>query len=478
MTAITGTYDGTLTVKEVLGSVGISDTVVNLIYDQKRVDLGQGESSILVYKVDSTERFNTLGGKTKEITERVSVDIRMVVGGSKTRTDFYNLFDAVRYALERISTGVQDAYNSNFYWEYVEIASVRDLSDKSINLYRKVIDVILHSWGNRAVVGLESYSETGNLYKRQITLSQSSSETLQDYQILIVFDTASHIEAGKMRKDCGDIRFYGSDFAPLYYWIEGPVNSNATKIWVKVKSIPTSGGYIIMTYGNLYLTVDYNYHGADKVFDYYNPCDSASRLAEFSVPYDMQLTYDASAGAYKLKKVDSPDISHLYVKSKTLQSTPCVGHAIYVEFKIKTYGSDDQNIGFGCGKRYPNINRNCAVGLCDLNSGLYSSFARFTDGNGGYDAGGFFTDIGTTNWWWIESQVCNEGGGLDGVMSFGSNFTDFTWNQSLTGNVELTSNPAFAFTGSVNSELWFKNIRVRKYVYNDVSVAIGNEEVM
>jgi len=475
MTAITGTYDGTLTVKEVLGSVGISDTVVNLIYDQKRVDLGQGESSILVYKVDSTERFNTLGGKTKEIAERVSVDIRMVVGGSKTRTDFYNLFDAVRYALERISTGVQDAYNSNFYWEYVEIASVRDLSDKSVNLYRKVIDVILHSWGNRAVVGSESYSETGNLYKRQITLSQSSIETLQDYQVLIVFDTASHISAGKMRRDCGDIRFYGSDFAPLYYWIEGPVNSNATKIWVKVKSIPTSGGYIIMTYGNLYLTIDYNYHGADKVFDYYNPCESASRLAEFSVPYDMQLTYDASAGAYKLKKVGTPDISHLYVKSKTLQSTTYVGHAIYAEFKIKTYGSDDQNIGFGCGKR-TDSGELYAVGLCDLYVGLYNAEARFTAGSGYMDIDVFNNDIGTTNWWWVEGQTYNDGH-TSPAIKLVTNFNNYSGGP-VASFQHTTSNPAFAFTGSVNSELWFKNIRVRKYAYGDVSVAIGNEEVV
>jgi len=79
-----------------------------------------------------------------------------------------------------------------------------------------------------------------------------NSNTLTNYQIPVNLDTASLISAGKMRSDCGDIRFYDSDGAtPLNYWIEGQCNSSSTLIWVKVPSIPASSKKTIyLYYGN------------------------------------------------------------------------------------------------------------------------------------------------------------------------------------------------------------------------------------
>jgi hypothetical protein len=76
---------------------------------------------------------------------------------------------------------------------------------------------------------------------------------LRDYQILVALDTASLISAGKMRSDCGDIRLADSDGTTLLsYWIEpNTCNTNATRIWVKVPSIPANTTKTIyMYYGN------------------------------------------------------------------------------------------------------------------------------------------------------------------------------------------------------------------------------------
>jgi len=88
-------------------------------------------------------------------------------------------------------------------------------------------------------------------YRRSITISNLGS-ALTDYQISITLDTASLISAGKMRTDCGDIRFTDSDGRTLLnYWIESGCNSSNTKIWVKVPQIPANlTKTIYLYYGN------------------------------------------------------------------------------------------------------------------------------------------------------------------------------------------------------------------------------------
>uniref|UniRef100_A0A7J2U2Q1 DUF2341 domain-containing protein n=1 Tax=Ignisphaera aggregans TaxID=334771 RepID=A0A7J2U2Q1_9CREN len=94
----------------------------------------------------------------------------------------------------------------------------------------------------------------GFRYQRDIIIDNTRNpSTLTDYQILVVVDTSSLIQQGKMRSDCGDIRFADEDgVTPLSYWVErGTCNTQSTKIWVKVPSIPNSSTKTIyMYYGN------------------------------------------------------------------------------------------------------------------------------------------------------------------------------------------------------------------------------------
>jgi phosphodiesterase/alkaline phosphatase D-like protein len=107
--------------------------------------------------------------------------------------------------------------------------------------------------GADASVILTCGGPNGTCYRKPITIDNTqNSNTLTDYQVLVTLDTSSTIAAGKMRSDCGDIRFTDSDgVTNLNYWLESGCNTVSTKIWVKVPSIPASSmKTIYVYYGN------------------------------------------------------------------------------------------------------------------------------------------------------------------------------------------------------------------------------------
>jgi hypothetical protein len=90
-------------------------------------------------------------------------------------------------------------------------------------------------------------------YRRAITVDNTSNpNTLSNYQVLVILDTASLISAGKMQSTGADIRFTDSDgLTSLSYWIESGINTSSTRIWVKVPNIPgSSTKTIYLYYGN------------------------------------------------------------------------------------------------------------------------------------------------------------------------------------------------------------------------------------
>jgi len=108
-----------------------------------------------------------------------------------------------------------------------------------------------------------------NYRKALIINNTSNSNGLTDYQVLTTLDTQSLISSGKMRSDCGDIRFTDSDGqTQLNYWIESGCDTSSTKIWVKVPSIPAnSTKTIYVYYGNLSATSASNGDNTFLLFD-------------------------------------------------------------------------------------------------------------------------------------------------------------------------------------------------------------------
>jgi hypothetical protein len=96
--------------------------------------------------------------------------------------------------------------------------------------------------------GFSSSLEADWLYSRPVDLS--SSGILSNYQVKVVLDTGSLVSSGKMRQDCGDIRFTDSDKATLLpYWMESGCGSQGTVFWVKVPLVSRSKK-IYVYYGN------------------------------------------------------------------------------------------------------------------------------------------------------------------------------------------------------------------------------------
>jgi hypothetical protein len=124
---------------------------------------------------------------------------------------------------------------------------------------------------------------TSWLYRRPITINNTlNSNTLTDYQVLITLDTRTLISQGKMRSDCGDIRFANSTDYLLNYWIESGCNTTSTKIWVKVPNIPASSSTTIYVYyGNQNATSLSNGYATFDIFDDFEG-DVASRWRAIS----------------------------------------------------------------------------------------------------------------------------------------------------------------------------------------------------
>jgi len=111
---------------------------------------------------------------------------------------------------------------------------------------------------------------SGWAYRRPIRINNTGNpNNLTYYQVLVTVDTAFLIAQGKMRSDCGDIRFTDSDGVTLLpYWIESGINTSTTKIWVKVPAIPASSIYTIyMYYGN---SSALSQSDGTKVFDFFD----------------------------------------------------------------------------------------------------------------------------------------------------------------------------------------------------------------
>lgn len=106
--------------------------------------------------------------------------------------------------------------------------------------------------GTGAVVQLATtpIGPNSTQYKHALTINNSGNpNTLSNYQVSVMLNTASLIAAGKMRSDCGDIRINDSDDATAItnYWVEN-CNNASTVIWIKVPSIPASATKMIYLY--------------------------------------------------------------------------------------------------------------------------------------------------------------------------------------------------------------------------------------
>ena len=81
-------------------------------------------------------------------------------------------------------------------------------------------------------------------YRQSLTITNNAGSALTDYQVPIYLNTATLISGSKMKSDCSDIRVVDASGNSLSYWIASAptadtCNQTATKLWVKLSSLPT-----------------------------------------------------------------------------------------------------------------------------------------------------------------------------------------------------------------------------------------------
>src|SRR5688500_1407109 len=88
--------------------------------------------------------------------------------------------------------------------------------------------------------------------KVPLTVTNTGSVTLTNYQELLIINTQTHVSAGDMDVAGNDIRFADSCASTLMeYWIEDAMNTDSTKIWVVIPSLqPGETIGFFMYFGN------------------------------------------------------------------------------------------------------------------------------------------------------------------------------------------------------------------------------------
>jgi len=130
-----------------------------------------------------------------------------------------------------------------------------------IIVYLSLFVIFFISYFPITIVKAQTYDwwDTFWLYRKAINITNLNiTQNITDYQILITLDTQTLISQGKMRSDCGDIRFVDTNNTLLNYWLESGCNTTSTIIWVKVPLIP--GNTTDVGFGNG-TTVIYVYYG-------------------------------------------------------------------------------------------------------------------------------------------------------------------------------------------------------------------------
>jgi len=285
---------------------------------------------------------------------------------------------------------------------------------------------------------------SGWQYRRPITINNPGS-ALNDYQVLVNLDTAGLISAGKMRSDCGDIRFTDGDGATLLnYWIESGCNSANTKIWVKVPSIPASSTKTIYVYyGNPSATSQSNGRATFMFFD------------DFSSGTD-QWTELAGSWAVENGEYSQNDTGPEWYNHISVAGSPSWNNYI-VQAKMKIVEGSYIGLAFrvqDAGNWYMAQLRDDSNRIEEYNDGDFQGMCSCAD----------TAAVGV----WYDTKVVVAGNTFSMYVNDAlcCSYTDTTFSQ---GKIGLSTYGAHGH---------FDDVRVRKYASQEPTTSVGNEETL
>jgi hypothetical protein len=86
-------------------------------------------------------------------------------------------------------------------------------------------------------------------HRKEITIDNSL-DTLNNFQVEVILDTATMISSGELQTECQDLRFANSSGVELDYWIESGCNTDSTEVWVEVDELLNGSSTMYMYYSN------------------------------------------------------------------------------------------------------------------------------------------------------------------------------------------------------------------------------------
>jgi hypothetical protein len=320
-------------------------------------------------------------------------------------------------------------------------------------------------------------------FRREITIDNTSnSNDLTDYQILVTLDTASLISAGKMRSDCGDIRFFDTDKSTLLnYWIEGPINSSNTRIWVKVTNIPANSKKIIyLCYGNLYAT---SLSNGDATFDFFDDFEGTSlNTSKWIVLGSYNASVSVSNSIFKIT-ISSTSGGYYQIRSNII-----IPFGVVIEARVNAGGTT------GCRGLMPAYSTGTGVIRYDtgVSYGSYYAGAYLSNGADNYSgwsfgvrtADGSSTLATKSNFYgsgfnvWLKNRLIV-------TQSYQQAFIyDDNWNLLASSSSSTNTLPSATYYVDLGN-MWYSAggtysfqydwIRVRKYTSPEPTVTIGTE---
>lgn len=179
---------------------------------------------------------------------------------------------------------------------------------------------------------------SGWKYRRPIMIR--SSQTLEDYQVRLVLDTHTLVAAGKMKSDCGDLRFTLSDgVTELPYWIETGCNTSKTVVWVRIPLLEANKtNTIYMYYGN---PAAHSASNGSKVFVFFDDFSRSTLGDRWVQTYGSKRAVSIRDGKLVLRPYEDSDSDGVYVRtSLRFMYGDYIVHVKYCTY-YRDQGSDD-----------------------------------------------------------------------------------------------------------------------------------------
>lgn len=171
-------------------------------------------------------------------------------------------------------------------------------------------------------------------YYKEITISNSNSTALIDYQVKIELDNGN-FDFSKANSDGSDIRFIANAYNTIPYWIESWDSSGQTAtIWIKVSNVDANSNKTIRVYyGNPTATSESN---GDNVFIFFDDFEinlnKWSQTKTSSTSIIQQTTVKAYKGSHAVEVYQTKD------DGDTILSKDLIGTGI---LEIKFYDNID-----------------------------------------------------------------------------------------------------------------------------------------